>query len=213
MLLARAQIASGKEEQGLATGARAGAEPRGRRGTQLEYAMLLRGTGRDEEARAMLTPYATGKKVIPGAVREPGRARPRSRRSRCRERALRGTAVHRRAVLRSAVFPRRDRRAAQGHRARRALLLARDRAAITRWRRSSAWPASRPSRPGLDAGLAHLDEFARVHSRSSGPSVVPRRPACCRAWATRRGRVARARRGARAVPGRHGHAHGARVRL
>jgi Tfp pilus assembly protein PilF len=34
--------------------------------------MLLAASGRDEESRAMLTPYATGKTVVPGAVRALG---------------------------------------------------------------------------------------------------------------------------------------------
>ena len=37
--------------------------------THLEYALLLSSTGHDEEARAMLTPYASGATVVPGALR------------------------------------------------------------------------------------------------------------------------------------------------
>ena len=40
--------------------------------THIEYALLLAGTGRDEEARAVLTPYASGQVVVPAAVRSLG---------------------------------------------------------------------------------------------------------------------------------------------
>lgn len=72
MLLARASIANGKEEQGLALARDLVTEPQSDPGTQLEYATLLAATGHDEESRAMFTPYATGKKVIPAAVRALG---------------------------------------------------------------------------------------------------------------------------------------------
>lgn len=72
MLLARAQIASGHDEDGLATARDLVMAPDADVGTHLEYALLLASTGRDEEARAMLTPYAAGTTVIPGAVRSLG---------------------------------------------------------------------------------------------------------------------------------------------
>ena len=72
MLLARARIANGKEEDGLALARDLVTEPESDLATHLEYAMLLAATGRDEESRAMLTPYAAGKTVIPGAVRAIG---------------------------------------------------------------------------------------------------------------------------------------------
>ena len=40
--------------------------------THLDYALMLAATGHDEEARAMLMPYTTGKTVVPGAVRTLG---------------------------------------------------------------------------------------------------------------------------------------------
>ena len=72
MLLARTRIANGKEEEGLAIARDLVTEPGFRHRHHLEYALLLAATGRDEEARAMLTPYATGKTVMPGAVRTLG---------------------------------------------------------------------------------------------------------------------------------------------
>jgi len=72
LLLARALIASGKEDEGLAMARDLVMAPDSDIGTHLEYALLLASTGHDQEARALLTPYATGHSVIPGAVRTLG---------------------------------------------------------------------------------------------------------------------------------------------
>jgi tetratricopeptide (TPR) repeat protein len=72
MLLARVRIALGDEEGGIALARELVVDPDADLGTHLEYALILAATGRDEEARAMLTPYTTGKTVIPGAVRTLG---------------------------------------------------------------------------------------------------------------------------------------------
>lgn len=72
MLHARTLIASGKDEAGLELARDLVTAPDSDIGTHLEYALLLSATGRDEEARAMLTPYATGKTVLPAAVRTLG---------------------------------------------------------------------------------------------------------------------------------------------
>jgi tetratricopeptide (TPR) repeat protein len=72
MLHARTTIATGREEEGLAAARDLVTAPDSDIGTHLEYAMLLAATGRDEEARALLTPYASGDTVIPGAVRALG---------------------------------------------------------------------------------------------------------------------------------------------
>jgi tetratricopeptide (TPR) repeat protein len=72
MLQARTMIASGKDEAGLAVARDLVTAPDSDVGTHLEYALLLSATGRDEEARAMLTPYASGKTVVPAAVRTLG---------------------------------------------------------------------------------------------------------------------------------------------
>jgi len=72
MLLARALIAAGEEQAGLDVARELVMAPDADVVTHLEYALMLAATGRDEEARAMLTPYATGETVIPGAVRSLG---------------------------------------------------------------------------------------------------------------------------------------------
>ena len=72
MLHARTLIASGQDEAGLALARDLVTAPDSDIGTHLEYALLLSATGRDEEARAMLTPYTTGKTVLPAAVRTLG---------------------------------------------------------------------------------------------------------------------------------------------
>jgi tetratricopeptide (TPR) repeat protein len=72
MLLARALIASGDEQAGLDAARELVMAPDADVATHLEYALMLAATGRYDEARAMLTPYATGETVIPGAVRSLG---------------------------------------------------------------------------------------------------------------------------------------------
>jgi tetratricopeptide (TPR) repeat protein len=72
LLQARTMIANGKDEAGLAIVRDLVTEPDSDIGTHLEYALLLSATGHDEEARAMLTPYTTGKTVVPAAVRTLG---------------------------------------------------------------------------------------------------------------------------------------------
>jgi tetratricopeptide (TPR) repeat protein len=72
LLHARTMIANGKDDAGLALARELVTEPDSDIGTHLEYALLLSATGHDEEARAMLTPYTTGKTVVPAAVRTLG---------------------------------------------------------------------------------------------------------------------------------------------
>jgi tetratricopeptide (TPR) repeat protein len=72
MLLARTRIANGKEDEGLALARDLVTESDSDIGTHLEYALLLSATGHEEEARAMLTPYASGSTVVPAAVRTLG---------------------------------------------------------------------------------------------------------------------------------------------
>ncbi len=72
MLLARALIATGEEQAGLDAARDLVMAPDAEIATHLEYALLLAATGRTEEARAMLLPYASGDTVVPGAVRTLG---------------------------------------------------------------------------------------------------------------------------------------------
>src|SRR6188768_1332638 len=72
MLRARTLIANGQDEQGLALALEVVNDNEADVATHLEYALLLSSTGHDEEARAMLTPYASGTTVVPGALRALG---------------------------------------------------------------------------------------------------------------------------------------------
>jgi Tfp pilus assembly protein PilF len=72
LLLARVQIASGDEDAGLAAAAALADATDADLATRLEYAFLLLGTGRTDEARARLTPYVTGQTVVPSAIRALG---------------------------------------------------------------------------------------------------------------------------------------------
>jgi tetratricopeptide (TPR) repeat protein len=69
LLLARATIAFGREDEGLAMARDLALAPDADVATHMEYALVLASTGHDEEARAILTPYATGTTVVPAAVR------------------------------------------------------------------------------------------------------------------------------------------------
>jgi tetratricopeptide (TPR) repeat protein len=72
LLLARATIASGREDEGLAMARDLALAPDADISTHMEYALVLASTGHDEEARAILTPYASGTTVVPAAVRTLG---------------------------------------------------------------------------------------------------------------------------------------------
>jgi tetratricopeptide (TPR) repeat protein len=72
LLSARALVASGQEEVGLAAARDLALANDSGVATHLEYALMLASVGRDEEARAILTPYATGEQVVPSAVRALG---------------------------------------------------------------------------------------------------------------------------------------------
>jgi len=69
MLLARTMIASGREAEGLAMERDLALAPDADVATHMEYALVLASAGRDEEARAVLTPYASGTTVVPAAPR------------------------------------------------------------------------------------------------------------------------------------------------
>jgi tetratricopeptide (TPR) repeat protein len=72
LLLARATIEAGHEAEGLAMARDLAVAPDSEVSTHVEYALMLASVGRDEEARAVLTPYATGNTVVPAAVRTLG---------------------------------------------------------------------------------------------------------------------------------------------
>ncbi len=72
LLSARALVASGQEEAGLAAARDLALAADSEVSTHLEYALMLASVGRDEEARAILTPYAAGEQVVPAAVRALG---------------------------------------------------------------------------------------------------------------------------------------------
>ncbi|MFO1408369.1 MAG: tetratricopeptide repeat protein [Steroidobacteraceae bacterium] len=72
LLLARTLIARGHDEEGLAMARDLAVAPEADVATHMEYALVLAALGRDQEARAILTPYATGDSVLPAAVRTLG---------------------------------------------------------------------------------------------------------------------------------------------
>lgn len=167
MLLARTLIANGKEEEGLAMARDLVTAPDSDVGTHLEYAMLLAATGHDEEARAMLTPYASGDTVIPGAVRALGAMNLDSgdldAASRLFEDLLSTGAKSYEALYYMGVIAERrnDMERAQRYYSR---VVAGDYALPAQQRVARI----KADQSGVQAGLAHLDEFAR-----SQPQLAP----------------------------------------
>lgn len=167
MLLARTLIANGKEEEGLAMARDLVTAPDSDVGTHLEYAMLLAATGHDEEARAMLTPYASGDTVIPGAVRALGAMNLDSgdldAASRLFEDLLSTGAQSYEALYYMGVIAERrnDMERAQRYYSR---VVAGDYALPAQQRVARI----KADQSGVQAGLAHLDEFAR-----SQPQLAP----------------------------------------
>jgi len=173
MLLARTLIASDQEEAGLESARELVMAPEADVATHLEYALLLAATGRLDEARAMLTPYASGPTVIPGAVRTLGaldldQGDLDAASARFEDLLSTGAQSYEALYFLGNIADRRDdteralryyTRVAGGDYA----LAAQSRAARIKAEQS-----------GLDAGLAHLDEFLRGHPQR-GPEVVAAR--------------------------------------
>ena len=173
MLLARALIASGDEQAGLEAAREQVMAADSDVATHLEYALMLAATGRDEEARAVLVPYASGTSVIPGAVRSLGvmdleRGDLDAAARRFEDLLSTGSQSYEALYFLGNIADRRDDReravryytrvaggdyalAAQGRVAR---ILA--------------------EQSGIEAGLRHLEEFARGHPQR-GPDVVAAR--------------------------------------
>jgi tetratricopeptide (TPR) repeat protein len=170
MLLARALIASGEEQAGLDAARELVMAPNADVATHLEYALMLAATGRDEEARAMLTPYATGETVIPGAVRSLGvldleRGELDAARRRFEDLLSTGSQSYEALYFLGIIADRRDEQElALRHYSRVAggdyALAAQGRVARIKAEKS-----------GLDAGLRHLEEFGRGQPQR-GPDVV-----------------------------------------
>jgi tetratricopeptide (TPR) repeat protein len=173
LLLARAQMASDKEEMGLATAREAAVDPQADISVHLEYAMMLAASGRDDEARAMLTPYASGKTIVPGAVRALGllelqRGNLDAASARFEEWLATGTQSYDALYYLGVIADRRDDDdTAVRHYSRVTggdfALVAQSRVARIKAEKS-----------GIEAGLVHLEEFGRSRSQS-GPDIVAAR--------------------------------------
>jgi len=173
MLLARAQIAGGDDEQGLTTARELVMAPESDIATHLEYALLLAATGRAEEARAVLTPYAAGDAVVPGAVRSLGvldldAGDLDSATARFEQLLSTGAQAYEALYFLGAIADRRGEtdaalryysRVTSGEYALRA---------------QGRVARIKAEQGGLDAGLKHLEEYARGHPQR-GPEVVATR--------------------------------------
>jgi len=173
MLLGRAMIASGQEEAGLAACRDLVLAPEADVATHLEYAMLLAATGRDEEARAVLTPYASGSTVVPGAVRGLGvldlqRGDLAAATRRFEQLLATGAQSYDALYFLGTIA---DRREDPERALRYYAKVAGGEFALPAQARVAR---IRADQSGLEAGLAHLDEFAHGHPQSA-PDVVAAR--------------------------------------
>jgi tetratricopeptide (TPR) repeat protein len=180
MLLARATIASGKEEEGLAVARDLVMAPESDVATHIEYALLLASTGRDEEARAMLTPYATGQTVIPGAVRSLGALDLETgaldaANGHFEDLLSTGAQSYEALYFLGVVAERRN----DAERALRyyTRVVGGDYALAAQQRVARI----KAEQSGLDAGLLHLEEYGRTQPHS-GPDVVAARAALASAF-------------------------------
>ena len=173
MLLARATVVAGKDEEGLAIASDLVKAPESDIATHLDYALLLAATGRDDEARAMLTPYATGSTVVPGAVRSLGAldldaGKLDAANARFEELLSTGTQSYEALYFLGVVAERRK----DAERAMRfyAKVVGGDYALPAQQRVARI----KAEQSGIDAGLLHLEEFGRAQPQS-GPQVVAAR--------------------------------------
>lgn len=173
MMLARALIASGDEETGLTMAHDLVLEPNAEVPTQLEYALLLAGVGRDEEARAILTPFASGERVYPGAVRALGvldlqRGDLVAAEARFEDLLSTGAQSYDALYFLGSVADRRE----DPERAQR--YFSRVSGGDFALQAQGRVARIKAGQSGLDAGLLHLEEFARGHPQR-GPDVVAAR--------------------------------------
>jgi len=170
MLLARAQVASGQQDVGLATAREVVTGPDSDVATHVEYALLLAGTGREDEARAMLTPYASGQVVVPAAVRTLGLmdlqlGDLKAAEARFEELLSTGSQSYESLYYLGVIAEQRD----DSERALRyySRVVSGDYAIQAQQRVARI----KADKSGVDAGLAHLQEFGHAQP-ALGPQVV-----------------------------------------
>jgi tetratricopeptide (TPR) repeat protein len=173
MLLARALATSGDEEAGLAAARDLVMAPDASVATHLEYALLLGATGRDAEARAMLTPYATGDKIVPGAVRSLGMLDLQqgdldAATARFEALLAAGSQSYDALYFLGNIADRR------GDHERAVRYYSRVVSGEFALRAQGRVARLKAEQAGLDAGLAHLQDFARGHPQR-GPDLVATR--------------------------------------
>jgi tetratricopeptide (TPR) repeat protein len=173
MLLARALIASGEVQAGLEVARELVMAPGSDVATHLEYALMLAATGRYEEARAMLTPYATGETVIPGAVRSLGlieleQGALDAAAQRFEDLLSTGSQSYEALYFLGSIA---DRRGDEPRALQYYSRVAGGEYALAAQARVARIKAQQS---GLDAGLRHLEEFARGHPQL-GPEAVATR--------------------------------------
>jgi tetratricopeptide (TPR) repeat protein len=170
LLLSRAMIASGQEAEGLAMERDLALAPDADVATHMEYALVLASTGHDDEARAILTPYASGTTVVPAAVRTLGMLDMQSgdlkaASVRFEELLSIGSQSYEALYYLGVVAERRD---DEANAIRYYSRVTSGNQAIAAQQRVAFFKARKD---GVDAGLAHLEKFGRAEP-SLGPRVV-----------------------------------------
>jgi len=170
LLLARATVASGREDEGLAMARDLALAPDADVATHMEYALVLASTGHDEEARAILTPYATGNTVLPAAVRTLGMLDLQSddlkgANARFEELLSMGSQSYDALYYLGVVAERRN---DETNAIRYYSRVTGGEQAIAAQQRVAFFKARKD---GVDAGLAYLEQFGHAES-SLGPRVV-----------------------------------------
>lgn len=180
MLLARATVVSGKEDEGLAIARELVQATDSDIAIHLDYALLLAAVGREDEARAMLTPYATGPTVVPGAVRSLGAldldaGKFDAANARFEELLSTGAQSYEALYYLGVVA---ERRKDSGRALRFYAKVVSGEYALSAQQRVARVKAEQS---GLDAGLAHLEEFGLAQPQS-GPQLVRARAALASAF-------------------------------
>jgi tetratricopeptide (TPR) repeat protein len=170
LLLARATIAAGQVDEGLAMARDLALAPDADVATHMEYALVLASTGRDEESRAVLTPYASGTTVVPAAVRTMGMLDLqsddlKSANTRFEELLSLGSQSYDALYYLGVIAERRDDEAGA---IRYYSRVTSGEQAIAAQQRVAYFKARKE---GADAGLAYLEQFGRTEP-SLGPRVV-----------------------------------------
>ena len=170
MLQARILVASGRDEAGLAVAREVVQRDGSDIAIHLDYALMLAGSGRDQQARAMLIPYASGERIVPGAVHALGVLDLQvndltGAKERFEQLLSTGTETYEALYFLGRIA---EQRGDQEQALRNYMRVQGGDRALNAQRRAAMIKAEQS---GSDAGLAHLQEFGRGRPEL-GPDIV-----------------------------------------